>query len=113
MLVFAFFRLVSAIAISDTVHNISDVGIEFDCVPTGDWISTGYVASDCRQTIRRFIHEEVFHMDEELEFLAPGSAPIHTLPTIETPRRYSVGLSTLPMHLISLNLLYRNLTREL
>ena len=66
----------------------------FDCVSLRNWIGNNYVASDCHQAIRRFVREEVsVHMDHELEFLAPGSSPLHALPTVETPRRYTVGSS--------------------
>ena len=75
-----------------------DLSSSFDCVSLRDWIGTNYIASDCQQAIRRFIHEEVFvHMDHELEFLAPGASPLHTLPTVATPRRYTVGSSNLTL----------------
>ena len=64
------------------------------CVSLRDWVDIGYIASDCRQAILRFIHEENYvHGDQEFEFLAPGTSPIHDLPTMATPRRYTVGQS--------------------
>lgn len=113
LLVFTLFRPASTAAIFQSSHNVSNVGFDFDCVPTQDWLNTGYVASDCQQAIRRFIHEEVFvHGDRELEFVAPGSAPLYTLPVVQTPRRYAVGSSHLPVGQRSLSLRL-SLAREL
>lgn len=78
-------------------HNPSDFGMDFDCVARSDWIGMGFIARDCQQVIERFVHEEVFqHLDQELEFLAPQVSPYHTLPTVQTPRRYTVGVNSPP-----------------
>ena len=92
LVVLLLIRLASTAAIFQPAQNVSDLLSASVCVPSRDWIDTGYVASDCQEAIRRFIHEEVFvQMDQELEFLAPGVDPFHTLPTVLTPRRYTVG----------------------
>ena len=82
--------------------NSSELGYAASCVSSRDWIDNHYVASDCQQAIRLFQSEEVLvHMDQEFEFLAPGVTPIHTLPTMATPRRYTVGASEDMMAYIS------------
>ena len=89
---------ISTNAVVQASQNIS-FRAEGDCIPWHDWIGNGYVASDCHEAIRRFIYDEGFSMDRELEFLAPLAQPQHTLPIIQTPRRYTVGklsLSSLP-----------------
>ena len=81
--------LASAAVISQTLQSAT-----IACVTSRDWIDNGYVKSDCTQAIERFIREENFvHGDQEFEFLAPGVSPIHSLPTLRTPRRYTVGQS--------------------
>ena len=70
----------------------SSVSVDGDCIDWREWLSNGYVASDCQQAIRLFVLDEVLtHMDKEFEFLAPGATALHTLPTMQTPRRYTIG----------------------
>lgn len=85
------------------VQNITNLGVDGDCVAGRDWVgSNGYVASDCHQAIQRFLREELYRRgDEEVEFLAPRTAPLHTLPTVRTPRRYTVCTHILSSHIIS------------
>ena len=78
-------------------QNQSNVSLDGDCIDWREWISNGYVASDCHQAMRLFVLDEVLtHMDKEFEFLAPGATALHTLPTMQTPRRYTVGMAVLP-----------------
>ena len=62
------------------------------CVSTDDWLGTRYGRHSCRQAVQRIISDEVdAHGEREFEFLAPHAEPIHTLPTMQTPRRYTGG----------------------
>ena len=45
----------------------------------------------CYETMRLFSKEQARHGDKEFEFLAPGAQPTTLLPTMQTPRRYTVG----------------------
>ena len=71
------------------------------CVRKSSWLGTTYRHSDCQRAVDGFISSEVqVHRDQEYEFLAPHAQPIHHLPVMQTPRRYTVG-SKIPPSLIS------------
>lgn len=75
-------------------QNASNAAPQRAFIRSPDWVGNVYVASDCEQALWRLVRDEVLvHGDKEFEFLAPNTAPFHTLPTMQTPRRYTVGKS--------------------
>ena len=71
------------------------------CVHDSNWLGTHYGHSDCRGAVNNFIASEVqTHRRQAYEFLAPNAQPIHDLPVVKTPRRYTSG-SKVPPYFIS------------
>ena len=71
------------------------------CVHDSNWLGTHYGHSDCRGAVNNFIASEVqVRRGQAYEFLAPNAQPIHDLPIVQTPRRYTSG-SKVPPYLIS------------
>ncbi|KAL2042404.1 hypothetical protein N7G274_004896 [Stereocaulon virgatum] len=72
------------------------------CVGSSDWLGTRYDREDCQQAVERLVTAEVsVHDQREYEFLAPHASPIHAIPTMRTPRRYTGGACTLVIAMIS------------
>ena len=64
----------------------------YGCTDSIDWKGDGYSNSDCLAVIQRFFFVEVVeHGQKEFEFLSPGASGTSGLPTMQTPRRYTVG----------------------
>ena len=62
------------------------------CIASSDWVGNGYVASHCQDTILRLVSAETnVHGPQVFEFLAPDAQPLHAIPVMRTPRRYTVG----------------------
>ncbi|KAL2051203.1 hypothetical protein ABVK25_008450 [Lepraria finkii] len=97
-----------------TTQNSSNPLVAPVCVHNNDWLGTRYSHHDCQQAVQQFISDEVdAHDEREFEFLAPHAEPIHTLPTMLTPRRYTGGACSLVIAMLSSSVFARGRIPEL
>ncbi|KAL2050063.1 hypothetical protein ABVK25_009673 [Lepraria finkii] len=69
---------------------------DYSCTNDYDWIGDGYNYEDCRAAVQRLYNVEVAQYGgREYEFLPHGGTNQTQKPTMETPRRYTVGQCTL------------------
>ena len=84
------------------------------CVRDSDWLGTRYGHGDCQGAVNQFISSEVqVRRGHEYEFLAPHARPIHDLPIMQTPRRYTSGSKAPPSLISPLPLLDRATSTEI
>ena len=63
-----------------------------DCSASPDWIGLKLVKEDCTGTVNKFYNIEVLqHRRVPYEFLGVDAEPEFKLPSMKTPRRYTVG----------------------
>ena len=75
------------------------------CVRDSRWLGIRYGPLDCQGAVDDLISSEVqVHRDQEFEFLAPQAGPIHDLPIMQTPRRYTFGSKAPPALVLPLPL---------
>ena len=83
------------------------------CVRDSNWLGTKYGHGDCQGAVDGFISSEVrVRRGQEYEFLAPHAQPIHDLPIMRTPRRYTLGSKAPPSLISPLLLLGRATTTD-
>ena len=88
-----FYQLVFSASLiqSTTSQNSSNPIAAPVCIRRSDWLGTHYGLHDCQRAVDLLITNEVnVHDEREFEFLAPQAQPIHDLPIMQTPRRYTV-----------------------
>ena len=72
------------------------------CTNDYDWTGAMYDPNDCLSAVQRLENTDLkFFKTIELEFLAPGATRTSSLPTIRTPRKYTVGSCTLVIAMLS------------
>ena len=72
------------------------------CTRDYDWTGAMYDPNDCLSAVERLEKTDLkFFKSTELEFLAPGATRRSSLPTIRTPRKYTVGSCTLVIAMLS------------
>ena len=72
------------------------------CTNDYDWTGARYDPNDCLSAVERLEKTDLkFFKSIELEFLAPGATRRSSLPTIRTPRKYTVGSCTLVIAMLS------------
>ena len=65
---------------------------DYACTDDLDWFGENYNKEDCMAAVQRLWNTAVNqYQGTQLEFLAPGATNKTTLPTIQTPQRYSSG----------------------
>ena len=65
---------------------------DYACTNDIDWFGDRYNTEDCMAAVQRLWNTAVSeYQSTEFEFLAPGATNKTTLPTIQTPQRYSSG----------------------
>lgn len=65
---------------------------DYACTNDIDWFGDRYNTEDCMAAVQRLWNTAVSqYQSSEFEFLAPGATNKTTLPTIQTPQRYSSG----------------------
>lgn len=72
------------------------------CTKDYDWTGAMYDPNDCLSAVERLEKTDLkFFKSIELEFLAPGATRRSSLPTIRTPRKYTVDTCTLVIAMLS------------
>ena len=72
------------------------------CTKDYDWTGAMYDPNDCWSAVERLEKTDLkFFKSIELEFLAPGATRRTSLPTIRTPRKYTVDSCTLVIAMLS------------
>ena len=72
------------------------------CTNGFDWAGAMYDPNDCLRAVERLEDTDLkFFKSIELEFLAPGATRTSSLPTIRTPRKYTVDSCTLVIAMLS------------
>ena len=72
------------------------------CTNDYDWTGAAYDPNDCLSAVERLENTDLkVFKSIEFEFLAPGATRRSSLPTIRTPRRYTVNSCTLVIAMLS------------
>lgn len=88
-----FFTVASSAAINLphgnlTIHSTANGN---QCTDSSKWIGTGSSSMDCIGAVQKLYNAEVKPFsDIDFEFLSP-KAPARSLPSMRTPRKYTVG----------------------
>ena len=86
-------NVVSSAAINPTHGSLAANGNQ--CTDNSTWIGTGSSSVDCIGAVQKLYNAEVKPFsDTDFEFLS-AKAPARSLPSMRTPRKYTVGESSL------------------
>lgn len=88
------FNQLTAAAVIQRSNSTQLKGSGQECTSSPEWLGPKLVVDDCAGTVNKFYNIEVLrHGRQQYEFLGVNAEPEFKLPTMQTPRRYTVGKS--------------------